>query len=137
MLTLVEKILFILAALASMYAAYRVAERIARTLLRGHGKPDLSLARKRLVSALVKVAVLQPTFKIRFWPSLFHAFIAWGFIYYLLVNLGDVLEASSPASSSWAGHNRRDLPAAGRPAQRGRPVGMIAMLLRRFVLQDP
>jgi Fe-S oxidoreductase len=138
MLTLVEKILFVLAALASMYAAFRVAERITRTLLRGHGKPDLELARKRLISALVKVAVLQPTFKIRFWPSLFHALIAWGFLYYLLINLGDVLEAFIPGfvflGSGTIGGIYRLL---GDLLTVGVLLGMVAMLLRRFVLKTP
>jgi Fe-S oxidoreductase len=138
MLTLVEKILFIIATIASIYAAYRVAQRIARTLLRGQGKPDLNLARKRLVSALVKVAVLQPTFKIRFWPSLFHALIAWGFIYYLLINLGDVLEAFIPGfhflGTGTIGGIYRLL---GDLLTVGVLVGMIAMLLRRYVLKTP
>jgi Fe-S oxidoreductase len=136
MLTLVEKILFILAAIASIYAAYRVAQRITRTLLRGQGKPDLNLARKRLVSALVKVAVLQPTFKIRFWPSLFHALIAWGFIYYLLINLGDVLEAFIPSfqffGTGTIGGIYRLL---GDLLTVGVLLGMMAMLLRRFALK--
>ena len=138
MLTLVEKILFLLAAIASMIATYRVAERITRTLLRGHGRPDLHLARKRLVSALVKVATLQPTFKIRFWPSLFHALIAWGFIYYLLINLGDVLEAVIPGvhfmGSGTIGGFYRLL---GDLLTVGVLLGMLAMLLRRFILKTP
>jgi Fe-S oxidoreductase len=138
MLTLVEKILFVLAALASAYAAFRVAQRIYRTLLRGHGKPDLNLARRRLASALIKVAVLQPTFKIRFWPSLFHALIAWGFLYYLLINLGDVLEAFIPGfaflGTGAIGGIYRLL---GDLLTVGVLLGMVAMLLRRFVLKTP
>jgi Fe-S oxidoreductase len=138
MLTTVEKILFVLAALVSMYAVYRVGERITRTLLRGHGKPDLELARKRLFSALVKVALLQPTFKIRFWPSLFHGLIAWGFLYYLLINLGDVLEAFIPGfvflGEGVIGGVYRLL---GDLLTVGVLVGMVVMLVRRFILKTP
>jgi Fe-S oxidoreductase len=138
MLTLVEKILFVLAALVSAYAAFRVAQRIYRTLLRGHGKPDLNLARRRLASELIKVAVLQPTFKIRFWPSLFHALIAWGFLYYLLINFGDVLEAFIPGfaflGTGAIGGIYRLL---GDLLTVGVLLGMVAMLLRRFVLKTP
>jgi Fe-S oxidoreductase len=138
MLTLAEKILFFIATIASIYAAYRVAQRIARTLLRGQGKPDLELARKRLVSALFKVTVLQPTFKIRFWPSLFHALIAWGFMYYLLINLGDVLEAFIPGfhfmGTGTIGGIYRLL---GDLLTVGVLVSMVAMLLRRFALKAP
>jgi len=138
MLTLPEKILFALAVLASLYAAFQVANRIMRTLARGHGKPDLNLAKNRLVSVLIKVAALQPTFKIRFWPSLFHALIAWGFIFYLLVNLGDVLQAYIPGfvflgPGTIGGIYRllADLLSVAALA------GMVAMLIRRFAIKTP
>ena len=35
---------------------------------------------------------LQPTFRLRMGPSLLHGFVAWAFIYYLLVNFVDILE---------------------------------------------
>jgi Fe-S oxidoreductase len=127
-----------LAVLASLYAAYRVANRIRFTLARGQGKPDLNLAAKRLVSALPKVALLQPTFKIRFWPSLFHALIAWGFLFYLLVNLGDVLQAYIPdfifLGEGAIGNLYRLLADLLSVSVL---VGMVAMLLRRFVFKTP
>ncbi len=96
MLTLGEKILFAIAALASLYAAYLAAARILNILRRGHGQPDLNDAKQRLASTLLKVLTLQPVFRFRFWPSLFHSLVAWGFLYYLLVNLGDLLQAYIP-----------------------------------------
>ena len=96
MLTLPEKILFALAALASLFAVYRAIRRIALTLGRGKGRPDWALLPKRLLTVLPKLAVLQPTFKIRFWADLFHLLIVWGFLYFLLVNLGDVLHGFLP-----------------------------------------
>ncbi len=96
MLTLPEKILFTLAVLASLTAVYRAVRRILRTLGRGKGKPDWSLLPERLFSVFPKVLALQPTFKIRFWPNLFHILIVWGFLYFLLVNLSDVLHAFLP-----------------------------------------
>lgn len=138
MLTLPEKIIFILAAIATVYATYRVAERIARLVLRGKGKPDLNLAKKRLVAVLLKVGTMQPTFKIRLWSSLFHAFIAWGFMYYLLVNLGDVLEGFLPGftflGQGFIGNLYRllaDLLSVGVL------TGMVYMLIRRFVYKTP
>ena len=71
MLTLPEKILFVLAALVSLVAFYRAVRRIVLTLSRGHGKPDWSLLPKRLVTLLPRLVILQPTFKIRLLPSLF------------------------------------------------------------------
>ncbi|MCK5430752.1 MAG: hypothetical protein KAI94_14835, partial [Anaerolineales bacterium] len=93
MLTLPEKIVFIVAVLISLYAAYRVIDRIIHIIRRGQGEVDWSVARKRLRVVLKKTITLQPVFRLRFWPSLFHALVAWGFIYFLLVNFGDVLRA--------------------------------------------
>jgi hypothetical protein len=91
-----EKALFVLAVLSTGYFALRVVERIVRILRRGQGQVDWGLARKRLFAILVKVGSLQPTFRLRFWVSLFHALVAWAFMVYLLVNLGDILEAFFP-----------------------------------------
>ncbi len=136
MLTLIEKLLFALAALVSAYAALRVADRITGIIARGHGKPDWKLAQARLIEVLAKTLTLQPTFRLRLAPSLFHAFIAWGFIYYLLVNLGDVLEGYIPGfrflGQGTPGNLYRllaDLLSVGVL------VGMTAMLVRRFIFK--
>lgn len=138
MLTTAEKIIFALAILASIYAVYRVAKRILRILARGHGKPDFDLARKRFVSVLIKVGTLQPTFKIRFWPSLLHGFIAWAFVYYLLVNLGDFLEGYIPGfmflGQGAIGNLYRFIADILSVAAL---FGMAAMLMRRFVFKSP
>jgi Fe-S oxidoreductase len=136
MLTLAEKIFFALAALAAAYAAWRVAERITRILRRGGGKPDLGLARKRLVGVLAKTITLQPTFRTRLLPSLFHAFIAWGFMYYLLVNLGDFLEGYIPGFTFLGQGLIGDLYRFGADVLSVAVlVGMVALIIRRFVLK--
>lgn len=136
MLTWPEKILFILTGIGSLVLVYQAVVRIVRVIGRGHGRPDWKLGTKRLGGVLLKVGALAPTFKIRFWPSLFHALIAWGFVYYLLVNLGDVLEGFIPGfhflgQGSLAGVYRllADLLSLGVL------TGMTAMLIRRFVLR--
>jgi len=136
MLTPIEKILFALAVLASLYATFRAAERILRILGRGHGRPDWGLIKDRLASTLVKVVTFQPVFRFRFWPSLFHGLVAWGFIYYLLVNLGDVLSAYIPGfvflGQGPIGNLYRliaDLLSIGVL------VGMVALIVRRFVFR--
>jgi Fe-S oxidoreductase len=135
-LTLPEKLLFIAAVLASGYAAYRVADRIIRIIRRGQGKVDWSLPRKRLASVLAKTVTFAPVFRARFWPSLFHGLVAWGFIYYLLINLGDVLQGFIPdyifLGSGLPGDIYRllaDLLSVGVLA------GMIALIIRRFLYQ--
>ncbi|OGO41718.1 MAG: [Fe-S]-binding protein [Chloroflexi bacterium RBG_16_58_14] len=136
MLTLPEKLLFIIAVVASGFAAYRVAVRITRIIRRGQGKVNWSLPQVRLASVLAKTAIFAPVFRLRFWPSLFHGLVGWGFIYYLLVDLGDVIEGFIPnyvfLGSGLPGDLYRllaDLLSVGVL------VGMVALIVRRFVVK--
>lgn len=139
MLTLVEKILFVLAVAVSGYFAWRATNRLVNTLARGKGKPDWQLARKRLLEVLAKTVSLQPTFRLRLGPSILHAMVAWGFMYYLLVNVGDVLQAFIPnfhflGKDTLIGNIYRlgaDLLSVSVL------VGMAALLLRRFAFNAP
>jgi Fe-S oxidoreductase len=136
MLTLPERIIFAVAVLASLYAAWKVGERIIRTIARGQGNVDWSLAGKRLLSVLAKTLTLQPTFKTRFLTSLFHAFVAWGFIYYLLINVGDVLQGYLPGLRFMGTGTIGNLYRLGGDLLSVAVlVGMIALMIRRFVLQ--
>ncbi len=91
MLTLAEKILFIIAALISLYLTYKGVARIINQISSGKGKVDWSLARKRIADLTLKMATFQPVFRLRFSVSLLHAFIGWGFLTYLLINLSDLI----------------------------------------------
>ncbi|HEY62664.1 MAG TPA: (Fe-S)-binding protein [Anaerolineae bacterium] len=93
MLTTIEKILFVLAVLASAYGGYLGALKIIKIVSQGHGKPEWGLVGKRLIKTVFKVGSLQPTWSLRFGTSILHAFVAWGFLYYILVNIGDFLQA--------------------------------------------
>jgi Fe-S oxidoreductase len=139
MLTLVEKILFTLLALASLVFALRAADRIRRLLWRGRDGAALNFAYlkqqipRRAVDAALKFVTLSPTWRVRLGPSLFHALIAWGFTYYLLVNIGDGLEGFLPnfvfLGAGPIGNVYRliaDLLSVGVLA------GMTAMLVRRL-----
>ncbi len=136
MLTLPEKILFILAALAALYGAWLAGARIIRIIGRGQGKVDWSLAQKRLAIALGKTISLQPTFRLRLGPSVFHALVAWGFMYYLLVNLGDILKGFIP------GFHFLGTGIIGNLYRLGADilsvavlVGMVALMIRRFIMK--
>lgn len=136
MLTLPEKILFSLAVLATLYFAWLVTNRIINTINRGTGKIDWNLARERLVSVTARIIAFQPVFRFRFWPSLFHGLVAWAFIYYLFVNLGDVLSAFIPnfefLGSGMIGNLYRlgaDILSVAALA------GMVALIIRRFILK--
>jgi Fe-S oxidoreductase len=140
MLTLIEKVLFIALAGWATYQGYLAFDRIRRILRRGRGGEaiDWRAALSRAQSALAKFITLSPTWQMRLGPSLWHAFIAWGFTYYLLVNIGDGLNGfiegyRFPTSGLLPvvdGVYRllADLLTVGVLA------GMSALLLRRFAL---
>jgi len=92
-LTLVEKILFAVAVLVSLYFTYRGVMRIIGHISSGQGKPDWSLPLKRWGELIAKAVFFQPVFRLRPWVSLLHAFIGWGLLVYLLINLTDVIYA--------------------------------------------
>jgi Fe-S oxidoreductase/nitrate reductase gamma subunit len=136
MLTLPEKILFIVAVLVSLSATGLGVLRIIRILGRGRGRPNWMAALKRLASALFNTATLLPTFRIRLWPSIFHALVAWGFIYYMLVNFGDVLQAYIPDFHFLGTGTIGDLYRLGADLLSVAVLfGLSVLLIRRFVFK--
>ncbi|TAK12266.1 MAG: 4Fe-4S dicluster domain-containing protein [Anaerolineae bacterium] len=138
MLSPIERIIFLIAAVAAAGAAGFVALRIARTIGRGQGKPDWSIIPGRLVDVAVKFVGLTPTWKTRPLASLFHALVAWGFTLYLLVNLGDVLEGYLPEFHMLgAGPLGNFYRLLADVLSVGVLIGMTLLLVRRFVRRDP
>jgi len=138
MLTLPEKIIFILAALLTAGLVLRAAIRIVRIIGRGHGRPDWRLIPRRLLDTVVKTVALTPTWRKRFFTSVLHAMVVWAFMFYLFVNIGDSLEGLIPnfvfLGNGILGNGYRliaDLLSVSAL------VGMSALLLRRFVVRAP
>ena len=138
MLTTIEKILFALLALGAAAAALRQANRIRRIIRRGWGRVPLDHLAQRAWRAASKAAVFQPTWRVRLVPSLLHAFVGWAFIFYLLVNLGDVLQAFIPGfvflGAGLVGGVYRLIADLLSVAAL---FGMSLLLLRRFGLRSP
>ena len=137
MLTLVEKILFIVAVLGSLYLTWIGVRRIIKIIGRGQGKPDWSLIGKRLWKVTLEVGTFQPLFRFRLFPSLLHALIGWGFLYFVLVNLADLLNAYIPGfrfgeNAGLVGDVYRllaDLFGTGVV------IGIVGMEIRRFIIR--
>jgi Fe-S oxidoreductase len=91
MLTLIERIIFALATIVSLYLTYRGVMRIISHISSGQGKINWSLIPKRIRDLIVKTVFFQPVFRLRLIPSLLHGFIGWGFFTYLLINLSDLI----------------------------------------------
>jgi len=134
MLTLVEKILFIAAAALSAGLTLRSAERIRRVIRRGSGRFSLRGVVGRLIPTFVTTIFQRITFKTRLAPSVAHILVVWGFTYYLLVNVGDVLQGLLPGfvflGRGWVGdayHLGADLLSAAIL------IGVGSLLVRRLL----
>jgi len=91
MLTLIEKILFAVATIISLYFTWRGTQRIINNIASGQGKVDWSLAWKRIGEVIGKVGFFKPVFRFRLGVSILHGFIGWGFFTYLLINIADLI----------------------------------------------
>jgi Fe-S oxidoreductase len=136
LLTTAEKIIFFAAVLLAFLAAFRVAIRILQIVKRGNGNVDWNVVPSRLLAVIGKTISFQPVFRFRLIPSLFHAFIGWAFIFYLLVNLADVLEGlfhdfelfGTGTLGNWFRLTADVLSVAAL-------LGMIALIIRRFIFK--
>lgn len=136
MLTLVEKVLFVLAVAASLYYTWRGAERIIKNIGSGQGKVDWPLIPKRIGELIVKVGLFQPVFRFRLGASLLHALIGWGFLSFLLINLADLIYAYTDFKllehTGLFGDVYRLIADIANVLI---ILGMVAMAVRRFVLR--
>ncbi len=93
MLSIVERVILIVAVFVSLYLSYRSFGRMIRIILSGQGKLYFDNWPRRLAKALSVLIFQKTVLKKRPLLSLFHAFIAWAFILYFLVNLNDLIRA--------------------------------------------
>ena len=136
MLSPIEKVLFVLAVAVSLYFTYRGVRRIISHISSGQGRPDWSLAWKRIGDLIVKVGLFQPVFRLRLGPSILHGLIGWGFLTFLLINLADLIYAFTNfkllENLGAAGNFYRLLADLAGVAI---IVGIIGMVVRRFLLR--
>ncbi len=136
MLTLIEKILFVVATLASLYYTYHGVALIMRRINSGQGKINWSLAYKRIGELIIKMGLFQPVFQFRLWPSILHGLIGWGFLSFLLINLADLIYAFTGFKllehTGLFGNAYRLLADFANVVI---IFGIVAMAIRRFILR--
>lgn len=138
MLTTPERLLFTLFTLITTTLTAKAILRLVRIIARGRGRPDWRGAVRRAGDALFKSATFAPTLRARLGTSLLHAMVGWGFIYYLLVNLGDVLEGFIPKFVFLGEGVPGDLYRLGADVLSvGVLAGMVGLLIRRYLIQPP
>ena len=105
MLTIPEKIIFVLLAAVSGYFAFIGFKRIVNLVGRGDASgfyPRLNDLPWRFSDAIVRTISQVTVFKARPVVSFFHSFVFYGFVFYLLVNVLDGLKGFIPhAWLSW------------------------------------
>ena len=138
MLTLVEKIIFIIVVLAAFYATFVTFGRMFRIILRGQGSLNFEDLPERVVKGVVALFSQGNILRKRKWTSLFHYGVAWGFIFYFLVNAVDVLEGFIPnfhfLGEGFLGDSFRLLADIFSVTVL---VGVIYLLARRFIAKEP
>lgn len=141
MLTLAEKIIFAAFAAGCLYLAWPHWRNIVLAVRRGQDTafPRFSHLPRRAVDSLLRTMGQSTVFKARPLVSFFHALVFYGFVYYLLVNVIDVLFAYVPPawyaglSLGWLGGLYRlgaDLLTASVL------IGVAWLLVRRFIARD-
>ncbi len=132
MLTLPEKLLFLVLAAVSLYFAYQGFARVYKAIRRGRPEDRFDRLPERIGRALWLTLTQATVFKRRPWVSFLHALVFYGFVYYLLVNLVDLLEGFFPIRAQgglWDPFNLlADLLTAGIL------VGILGLMLRRYVV---
>lgn len=136
MLTTPEKIIFALAVALSLFLGWRLGVKVVKVIARGQGGPDWRLVPRRAWDVLREMLTFSPVFKDRFWPSLFHGLVGWGFIYYLLVNFADVLAGYIPGFHLLGGGVAGDIYRLGADLLSVAAFGgMVMLLVRRYAVE--
>jgi Fe-S oxidoreductase len=96
MLTGIEKFLFALLVLFSLVATYYTFSQMIKIWLRGQGQLSFDHAGRRIKEGIMALFGQGNIIRRRKLTSIFHWGVAWGFIFYALVNLLDIAEALIP-----------------------------------------
>jgi len=96
LLTPIEKIIFVLAALTSVGFTYHGFKTIFDSIRKGRSAPELKNVPGSLIKAAIKVLFQQTIFKARKVLSAIHMGLFFGLITYAFVNIVDALEGLIP-----------------------------------------
>lgn len=141
MLTIPERIAFVIFILITLSLAAYGFDQVRRAIRRGHGefpwRRYLKEWKERLAVQVVQVGTNFPVFLQRPWVGLFHFMIFSGFSFYFLVNVSDGIEGfNSGYTTLHQGGLLAVYDLAADLLSIGVLVGMIALLIRRFVIKD-
>jgi Fe-S oxidoreductase len=133
MLTLLEKILFLLLLAASLYYGGRRFYDVYRSIARGKPDSRFDQLARRVIDALLNVVLQRSVFRMRPVVSFFHALVFYGFVFYFLVNLVDVLEGYLALHARGGLWNAFNL--AADILTTAVLIGIISLVIRRFLVR--
>lgn len=135
-LTPAEMVLFALTVVASTYLSYQGFRKVYLVIRRGQGAIPTDELPSRLLAAARQWLLLLPTWRARPGSSSFHALIAWAFMFYVLVNVGDVISAYFGLRFLGEGLIGDLYRLLADLLSVAALVGMVYFLLRRFVFHS-
>jgi Fe-S oxidoreductase len=139
MLTLIEKIIFVIFVAVMLWLAWRGFHMVWQVISRGSGEaPKPAALVRQAGSALLKWLTTAPAWQMRKLSTLLHWGISLGFVFYLFVNVVDLAEGFFPvhllAGDDFFSRSYRLLADFFTISVL---VGMVYFLIRRFVVQTP
>lgn len=136
MLTVTEKLLFALMVAISLTATYNTFLLMAQVIARGQGRLNTDRFVRRAVEGLVALIGQGRLIRHRRIASIFHYGVAWGFIFYFLVNLVDILEGLIAGFHFFEGNIIGNLfRLTADLLTVAALMGVIYFLVRRFLVQ--
>lgn len=88
---LIEKTIFTFVLLTTAGYAFLIIREYSAIIRRGKSRLGRFSLTNIIKVLFQKVILLLSTWKTRFWSNLFHLFIVWGFIFFLIINSADML----------------------------------------------
>lgn len=140
-LSVAEKLVFLVLAGFSLAFAFAGFERVVGVVARGArgGSDRLSGLPERVGTAILRTLGQRTVFRDRPGVAVAHALVFYGFVFYLLVNLGDAAYGLLPPAwtawlaTPWAGPYRLAADLLSGAVL----IGVVALAWRRFVRRDP
>jgi Fe-S oxidoreductase len=133
-----EKLVFVIFVIMTLYLTWHTFKQTADVIRRGGGKLHLDGLPARVFHAIEITLTQRTVLSARRITSLFHVAVVWGFLFYFLVNVGDVLEGFIAdyefLGAGAVGDAYRLLADVLSVAV---IVGMVYFLVRRFVAAPP
>ena len=138
MLSSFEKIIFVLGFMLSVYLGWRSFSTMFRVINKGQDKLHFDNIRTRISKSLSAFILQSTVLTSRPLISIIHAVVAWAFILYMLVNIGDILTGFIPnfhfLGNGTIGHFYRLFVDVFSVLAL---IGVIILLFRRFVFSSP